>query len=159
MPRQQPNTDPALFVVGVVSSVLGLILLLFILIMMPYVLFNTSSTVPDFVVTLSNWLEDHNDLQGFWQRVILIAPFLIASGLLFFISWQATVTMEKMDKELARLHEKALEEGREEDIKGQENDEGKDFGERHPGLLIFSLILLVIGGLVLAEYLIGADIL
>lgn len=158
MRRNQPSTDAPVFIIGVLSSVLGLILLLFIIIMIPYVFFNATSTVPDFVITLSSWLEEHNDLQGFWHRVVLIAPFLVASGLLFFISWHATVVLEKKDEELARLHEKSAAT----DVRSELEIppvEGKGFEERHPALLIFSLILLVVGGLVLIEYLIGADIL
>ncbi|MBI5447441.1 MAG: hypothetical protein HY939_01770 [Gammaproteobacteria bacterium] len=159
MSRNQPSADAPLFFVGVLSSVIGLIVLLFILVMIPYVFFNATSTVPDFVITLSGWLEEHNDLQGFWHRVVLIAPFLLASGLLFFISWHATVTLEKKDAELAKLHEKAVADERDEGRELKGTEEAKGFEERHPALLIFSLILLVIGGLVLIEYLIGADIL
>lgn len=159
MPRHQPNADASLFVVGVVSSVLGFILLLFILIMLPYIFFNATTTVPDFVISLEGWLEEHNDLRGFWQRVVLVIPFLVASGLLFFISWYSTVQVEKQDAELARIHQKAIAiEGEGEEVVAPEETD-KDFSDRHPALLITSLILLVVGALLLAEYLIGVDIL
>lgn len=159
MPHQPANADAPLFFMGVFSSVFGLILLLFVAVMLPYVFFNATSTVPDFIIQLSRWLEEQNGLEGFLQRAVIVAPFLVVSGVLFLLSWHATTTIEKKDKALVLSRQKtaAAEEAGEVTKASTENE--KEFSDRHPVLLIFSLILLVVGSLVLVEFLIGADIL
>ena len=158
MPSQRPSSDAVTFFLSVFSSILGLLLLLFIVVMIPYIFFNATSTVPDFIVDISHWLEDHNDLRGFSQRIILLIPFVLTSGILFFISWYTTRILEKKDKDLARLHEKAIAENKDEEEMIKADEEKMSFLEKHPGLLIFSLLLIVISLLVLVEYLIGTDI-
>lgn len=160
MRNLQREQDTGLYFISVFSAVLGLILLLFVIVMIPYVFFNAVNTVPDFVIALSRWLEDNNALEGFWQRMLIMSPLLVSSGLFFLISWWTTGKLEAKDKELFALHQKALAEAKgEAAIELEANQVKGDFVERHPALLIFALILLLLGSLVLVEYLIGADIL
>lgn len=162
MRDQHLDSDTPIFFLGVFSSVLGLIFILFIVLMVPYVFFNATATVPDVVVQVAHWLEARNDVHGFWQRAIILSPFVLASGLFFYISWYATRTIEKKDQALAPLHQSSSE--LKEDVSVErppvvETKNRGDFDERHPALFIFSLILLIIFALILIEYLIGADLL
>ena len=75
MPHQVPSADAGLFFTGVFSSILALMLLFFVLVLLPFVIFNAISTVPDFVIALSNWVQERDNLPGFWHRAVLISPF------------------------------------------------------------------------------------
>ena len=155
MPRQVASSDAGLFFTGVFSSVLALVLLLFVLVLLPFVLFDATSTVPNSILELSRWVQDYDNLPGFWHRVVLISPLLVLSGLLFLLSWYATVVIEKKDKELARLHQKVIAESQGEEVEEQEE---LGIADKHPAMLIIALVLVAVGGIFLLESLAGANL-
>ncbi|EKD74818.1 MAG: hypothetical protein ACD_44C00326G0014 [uncultured bacterium] len=153
--RVEDSADSSLFFIGLFSAVLGLISFLLILVLLPYVLFDATSTVPDFVLRLSDWLSEHENynLEGVWHRLALLSPFLLGSGVLFLISWYATVRLEGKDEALAAVRLKSI------DVTSEAGSAPKTLLDRYPGVLIFSLLLLFIGGFMMLEFFLGIEIL
>lgn len=162
MANQAIDSDTPIFFLGVFSSVMGLIFFLFVILMLPYVLFDATTTVPNVILSVSNWLDAQSSLSGLEKRLIILAPFLLLSGIFFLLSWHYTSQVEKNDKALLEVLGTTPIQSANPELPSAISEPPKsleDFENRHPALFIFALILLLIGGLILIEYLIGADLL
>lgn len=134
-----------------VCVVTAVAILVFLLYVLPYLLFGFVYSVPTIIHQLSYWLTKHYDLDGMLLILTLIMPFLLTAIVLFYLSWRIAYRVEGSVLR-GRIPSHRLVGGR--GLGGARTKEPKPF---FPILTETMIIIVVLVILFIIEYLIILD--
>jgi hypothetical protein len=145
IPNQQGGT--ILYTLDMICTFMAVLLLLFGIYILPYLFGAHTYDVPQFVVQLSVYYEQHHNIQGFYTILAVVAPLFIAGIVLLIIAKYIAVYVETHGIEPGVPHVDETE--------YQEHLQTDYAGKSHHAAsiaMIVTLMLTVIGVLVAAEY-------
>lgn len=86
-----------IYIVGIICLVVAIGIFGFILYLLPYTLFNFNYNVPDFIVNLKTWLQEHHGVYGYWQMIILLLPPVTAGFLFLYLAREFSFSADEME--------------------------------------------------------------
>src|SRR5262245_32475449 len=83
------------YIICLILEITGLFLLAFSIYLIPYVLFDVTYTVPEFVVSLAWWLDRHQHTSILMYALVIFLPPFLMGLLCLFESKQLTARIER----------------------------------------------------------------
>ena len=95
--NKEADGQGPLWLIDDVFALLGLILFLFSLYIIPYVFFDFTYLVPDFILGLNQWFIENYALSGLQLKMAVFLPFFLGSIVLLLISKLMTYFLESYE--------------------------------------------------------------